>query len=72
MDAGHWSEVGAVTAEDEEVLAWIRSQRRVLLTKDVDFFPILAATHALADYPSSKRRTRGVSIHIPVLPGAND
>jgi predicted nuclease of predicted toxin-antitoxin system len=44
LEAVHWSEIGSVTAPDEEILGWTRSQSLVLLTNDLDFSAILAAT----------------------------
>ena len=44
LDSVHWSDIGAVTAEDQEVLGWTKRQSRVLLTNDLDFSAILAAT----------------------------
>lgn len=42
----HWSEVGAATAPDEEVLAWCAANGHVLFTHDLDFGAILAASKA--------------------------
>lgn len=44
IDAVHWSTVGAATANDGEILAWVRANGCVLLTHDLDFSAILAAT----------------------------
>lgn len=49
-DAIHWSPVGAPGAEDEELMAWARQRGYVVLTNDLDFSAILAATSA--DGPS--------------------
>lgn len=46
--ARHWSEVGAVTAPDSEIMAWAKDNRFVVLTHDLDFSAILAATQAMA------------------------
>jgi len=43
-DAVHWADVGDPRAQDEVVLAWARAHRHVLLTHDLDFGMILAAT----------------------------
>jgi predicted nuclease of predicted toxin-antitoxin system len=40
----HWSKVGEATAPDEEILAWCASHDHVLLTHDLDFSAILAAS----------------------------
>jgi predicted nuclease of predicted toxin-antitoxin system len=49
-DAGHdviaWAEVGSIHAEDEEICAWARANDRVVLTQDLDFGTILAASGA--------------------------
>jgi predicted nuclease of predicted toxin-antitoxin system len=49
-DAIHWSAVGAPGAEDGELMAWARQRGYVVLTNDLDFSTILAATSA--DGPS--------------------
>lgn len=45
-DAGHWSVVGPAEAEDGELMAWARTHGFVVLTNDLDFGAILAATQA--------------------------
>lgn len=49
-DAVHWSTVGDPTALDNEILAWALSENAIVLTQDLDFGAILAATNA--DAPS--------------------
>ena len=44
--AAHWSELGAATAPDREILAWAKSLTHVVLTHDLDFGAILAVTNA--------------------------
>jgi predicted nuclease of predicted toxin-antitoxin system len=44
LDAVHWSAVGVVTADDQEVLNWTKTRGWMLLTNDLDFSAILAAT----------------------------
>lgn len=44
FEAVHWSEIGAATAGDDEILSWARVNGFVLLTNDLDFSAILAAT----------------------------
>lgn len=44
IEAVHWSTIGASTAIDEEILSWARAHGFVLLTHDLDFSAILAAT----------------------------
>ena len=48
FDAVHWSTIGAPTAGDDEILTWARVNRFVLITHDLDFSAILAATSELA------------------------
>ena len=43
-EAVHWSTVGAVTASDHEILTWATDHGFVVLTHDLDFAAILAAT----------------------------
>jgi predicted nuclease of predicted toxin-antitoxin system len=43
-EAVHWSAIGAPTTPDEEILAWARDQSFVVITNDLDFSAILAAT----------------------------
>jgi predicted nuclease of predicted toxin-antitoxin system len=44
LEAAHWSSVGAPTAPDAEVIAWAVANGAILLTHDLDFGAILAAT----------------------------
>ena len=50
IEAAHWSTVGAANATDAEIMAYARAQGYVVLTHDLDFSAILAATHG--DKPS--------------------
>ncbi len=43
-EARHWSEVGDPRAADQELLAWAKREGCVLVTHDLDFGAILAAT----------------------------
>ena len=45
-DAVHWSLVGDPRASDAELMSWASRERRVVLTHDLDFGAILAATGA--------------------------
>lgn len=59
-DAVHWSAVGKATAEDQELMAWARLHDYVVVTNDLDFGAILAATEA--EGPSVlQMRTEAVS-----------
>lgn len=44
VEAVHWSNVGAVTAPDTEIMAYAREHGYIVLTRDLDFSAILAAT----------------------------
>ena len=50
IDATHWSTLGASNAPDVEIAAFARSNGYVVLTHDLDFGAILAATQG--DKPS--------------------
>ena len=43
-DAVHWSDVGVRSAGDSEIMAHALAEDRVVLTHDLDFSAILAAT----------------------------
>ncbi len=45
IEAAHWSMLGAVDATDAEILEFAKANRFVVLTHDLDFGTILAATH---------------------------
>jgi predicted nuclease of predicted toxin-antitoxin system len=44
FEAAHWSTVGAATAPDYEILAWANEHGFALVTNDLDFSSILAAS----------------------------
>lgn len=44
--ATHWSEIGAADATDREIMGYAKAQQFVVLTHDLDFSSILAATNA--------------------------
>jgi predicted nuclease of predicted toxin-antitoxin system len=48
FEASHWSEIGAAAAPDGEVLAHARANGLVLVTHDLDFSAILAASGGIA------------------------
>jgi predicted nuclease of predicted toxin-antitoxin system len=50
FDAVHWSRVGSPDATDAAIMAFARANGHVVLTHDLDFGAILAATHG--DKPS--------------------
>jgi predicted nuclease of predicted toxin-antitoxin system len=43
-EAVHWSAIGAPTTPDDEILVWAHEQGFVVVTNDLDFSAILAAT----------------------------
>jgi predicted nuclease of predicted toxin-antitoxin system len=47
IEAVHWSVLGAANAPDTEIMTYARSNGYVVLTHDLDFSSILAATHGL-------------------------
>jgi len=44
LDALHWSAMGKVAASDSEIMAWASDNGYIVLTHDLDFSAILAAT----------------------------
>lgn len=50
IEAAHWSTLGATNAPDAEIMAFAKTNGYVVLTHDLDFSAILAATHG--DKPS--------------------
>lgn len=44
IEAAHWSNLGANNAPDSEIMAYARANDYVVLTHDLDFSAILAAT----------------------------
>ena len=50
LEAAHWSTLGAKNAPDTEIMAYAKTFGYVVLTHDLDFGAILAATHG--DKPS--------------------
>ena len=45
FEAAHWSALGAANAPDTEIMAYAAANGYVVLTHDLDFGAILAATH---------------------------
>jgi predicted nuclease of predicted toxin-antitoxin system len=45
IKAAHWSTLGEKNAPDTEIMAYARVNSYVVLTHDLDFSAILAATH---------------------------
>jgi predicted nuclease of predicted toxin-antitoxin system len=48
FEAAHWSTIGRVNARDSEIMAWAATNGYVVLTHDLDFSAILAATQGVA------------------------
>lgn len=69
IETAHWSDLGAKNAPDTEIMAFAKANGYVVLTHDLDFSAILAATHG--DKPSVVQiRAADVSPHAigrPVL-----
>ena len=47
-DSVHWSDVGANSAPDHELMQWALNDQRIVLTHDLDFGAMLAATQTIA------------------------
>src|ERR1043166_7252806 len=45
IESVHWTEVGAPSAEDHEIMAGARKHAWIVMTADLDFSAILAATN---------------------------
>ena len=45
FEAAHWSTLGAKNAPDSEIMAYAKATNSVVLTHDLDFGAMLAATH---------------------------
>lgn len=45
-DSVHWSQVGIASAPDYEVMQWALGEQRIVLTHDLDYGAMLAATRA--------------------------
>jgi predicted nuclease of predicted toxin-antitoxin system len=45
IEAAHWSTLGAHNAPDSQMMAYARANNYVVLTHDLEFSAILAATH---------------------------
>jgi predicted nuclease of predicted toxin-antitoxin system len=45
-DSVHWSDVGIGSAPDHDIMQWALNEGRVVLTHDLDFGAMLAATQA--------------------------
>jgi predicted nuclease of predicted toxin-antitoxin system len=45
IEAAHWSTLGAKSAPDSEIMAYAKATDSVVLTHDLDFGAMLAATH---------------------------
>lgn len=44
-ESKHWTRIGAPDTPDEFILQWAKANDNVVLTNDLDFGAILAATH---------------------------
>ncbi|OPY64286.1 MAG: hypothetical protein A4E57_03569 [Syntrophorhabdaceae bacterium PtaU1.Bin034] len=48
FEAAHWSAIGRMNAPDSEIMAWAATNGYVVLTHDLDFSAILAATQGVS------------------------
>jgi predicted nuclease of predicted toxin-antitoxin system len=48
FEALHWSEIGSGSAPDTELMAWATEHGYVVVTADLDFGAILAATRGMS------------------------
>lgn len=64
FEATHWSEIGSASAPDGEVLAHAREHGLVLVTHDLDFSAILAAS---GDAAPSVVQIRGADLQPETL-----
>ena len=46
QDAQHWSQIGSLDASDSQLLTWAAEHAAVVLTCDLDFGAMLAASQA--------------------------
>lgn len=63
----HWSRIGDSDTPDELILQWAKERKHVILTNDLDFGAILAATHL---YSPSVFQIRSMCLD-PVLIGVH-
>lgn len=47
FEAVHWSTIGQANARDTEIMAWAAANDHVVMTQDMDFSAILAATQGI-------------------------
>ncbi|MGB6689620.1 MAG: DUF5615 family PIN-like protein [Terracidiphilus sp.] len=45
IESAHWSSIGSVDAPDRQIMSFAAQNEYVVLTQDLDFSAILAATH---------------------------
>ncbi len=65
--AVHWSSVGAVNAEDQDLMVWARAHKHVVFTHDLDFGSALALTHASEPSVIQLRGQRVLPEHVGPL-----
>ena len=53
FEAIHWSNIGAAMAADHEILTWASEHGFVLVTNDLDFSSILAASAEATPNPGA-------------------
>jgi predicted nuclease of predicted toxin-antitoxin system len=67
--ADHWSQIGAVTAPDAEIMSYAQDHGYVIITNDLDFSAILAATNGTGPSVVQVRSTdlRPAALSAPVI-----
>jgi predicted nuclease of predicted toxin-antitoxin system len=65
IESDHWSNIGAANASDTEIMAYAKANSLIVLTQDLDFSAILAATHG--ELPSSVVQIRGSEVSFEVI-----
>lgn len=64
IEAMHWSKIGPATAPDPEIMAYAKAHDFIVLTHDLDFSEILAATQRKKP---SVIQIRGQQVHPKVI-----
>jgi predicted nuclease of predicted toxin-antitoxin system len=61
-EAVHWSQIGAPTASDREIMTWAKDNSYIVFTHDLDFSALLAATQG--EGPSVIQPIQRQKIHL--------
>jgi predicted nuclease of predicted toxin-antitoxin system len=70
VQAVHWSTLGAKNATDFEIMVYAGANDYVVITHDLDFGAILAATHGKKPsvYKSGRKMSARTQLHFRSLP----